>query len=88
MPSSGYAGIGRHAGRVEHRGRPVHGQTLLGAHAARRDDGGPVRDPGHADAPFGQVHLAAHQRPVVGEALAAVVAGEDDQGVVGQAMAL
>ena len=38
-------------------------------------------DPGHPDAAFGQVHLAAHQRPVVTEALAAVVTGEDHQGV-------
>ena len=51
------------------------------------DRGRPVRDPGHADAAFGQVHLAADQRPVVGEALAAVVAGEDHQRVVRQAAA-
>ncbi|MCY1545244.1 hypothetical protein D9M68_811750 [compost metagenome] len=59
---------------------------MLLAHAAGRDRRGPVGDPGHADAAFGQVHLAAHQRPVVGEALAAVVAGEDDQRVVFQSV--
>ena len=41
-----------------------------------------MRDPGHPDAPLGQVHLATHQWPVVGEALTAVVAGEHDQRVV------
>ena len=55
---------------------------MLVADAAGRDAGRPMRDPRHANAAFGQVHLAAHQRPVVAEALAAVVAGEDDQRVV------
>src|SRR5256885_8268376 len=50
--------------------------------SARSDHGRPVRDPGHAYAALGQVHLAADQGPVVGEAFAAVVAGEDDEGVV------
>ena len=45
----------------------------------------PARDTRHADAAFGEVHLAADQRPVVGETLAAVVAGEHDQRVVAQA---
>ena len=75
-------GIGGHARCGKHRGRPVHAHALLGAGAAGGYDGGPVRNPGHADAAFGQVHLAAHQRPVVREAFAAVVAGEDDQRVV------
>ena len=44
----------------------------------------PARDARHADAAFGQVHLAADERPVVAEALAAVVAREDDQRVVAQ----
>ena len=45
-----------------------------------------MRDPRHADAAFRQVHLAAHQRPVVGKALAAVVTGKHHQGVVTQAV--
>ncbi len=78
----GVVGMGCCAAEFEHRGRPVHGQAVLLAHAARGNASGPVCDPRHADAAFGQVHLAAHQRPVVAETLTAVVAGEDDQGVV------
>ena len=43
----------------------------------------PACNPGHANAAFGEVHLAADERPVVAEALAAVVAREDDERVVG-----
>ena len=42
----------------------------------------PVRNPWHTNSAFGQIHFAAHQRPVVTEPFAAVVAGENDQGVV------
>ena len=57
---------------------------MLFADLTRGDAARPVGDPGYPYAALGQVHLAAHQRPVVGEALAAVVAGEHQQGVVGQ----
>src|SRR5206468_8912278 len=52
---------------IEDGGGPVHRHALLQAHLVRPDRGGPVRDPGHADPAFGEVHLAAHERPVVGE---------------------
>ena len=55
---------------------------MLSAHTGGLDDSGPVRDIRHPYAAFGQVHLAADQRPVVRETLTAVVAGEDDQRVV------
>ena len=42
----------------------------------------PVRNPWHANAPFCQVHFAAHQGPVVAETFTTVVAGEHNQGVV------
>ncbi len=79
-------GVRLRAAQVQHGGAPVHGQAGLGAGAAGGDGGGPVGDPGHADAAFGQVHLAADQGPVVGEAFAAVVAGEYDEGVALQAV--
>jgi hypothetical protein len=59
--------------------------VVLRAHAAGRDRSRPTCDARHADAALGQVHLAADQRPVVAEALAAVVAGEHDQRVIAQA---
>ena len=43
---------------------------------------------GHADAAFQQLRLLAAERPGLREALAAVVAGEDDDRVVGQALLL
>ena len=73
------AGGSRGACGVEHRRAPVHGHAGLRAGAAGGNHGGPVGNPGHADAAFGQVHLAAHQGPVVREAFAAVVAGEHHQ---------
>ena len=48
--------------------------------AGQRDDGG------NPQAAFEQLGLPAGERPGVGEALAAVVAGEDDDGVVGEAV--
>jgi hypothetical protein len=74
--------VGGHASGRQQRGGPVHGHAGLVADAAWRDDSGPLRHPGHTDTAFGEVHLAADQRPVVAEALTAVVAGEHHQGVV------
>ena len=56
--------------------------------SAPRQARGPARDIRHADASLQQVHLAADQRPVVGEALAAVVARENHQRALGSAGAL
>ena len=49
------------------------------ARADARRPAGDQRDP---DTAFEQVHLFTDQRPGIGEAFAAVVAGEDNQGVV------
>ena len=81
-PVARIVGMGRGARGLEEGRHPVHGDgELLGDRPggrARR----PAHHVGHADAAFHQVHLAADQRPVVGEALAAIVAGEDDDRVV------
>ena len=74
------------AAQLQHGGRPVHGHAGLLAHATRGNAARPMRHPRHANAAFGEIHLAAHQRPAVGEALATVVAGEHYQRVLKQAI--
>jgi len=77
-------GVRCDAGDVQERGHPVHRDRMLRRDRAGRHDPRPPDNVGHPDAAFGQVHLAADQRPVVGEALAPVVAGEDDERVLAQ----
>ncbi len=72
-------------GNPQYGGAPVHGHAVLRRHGTGGDRGGPLHDVRHADAALGQVHLAAHQRPGVGETFAAVVAGENDHRILGQA---
>jgi hypothetical protein len=74
-------GMGRGAGGLQEGRHPVHGDGQLLGHRSGGRARRPAHHVGHADAALHQVHLAADQRPVVGEALAAIVAGEDDDGV-------
>ncbi len=67
-----------HAGGAEERGDPVHRDRDLRRDAAGRDSRRPAGDQRHADPALQQVHLLADERPAVGEALGAVVAGEHD----------
>ena len=78
-------GVRRHARRLEEGRHPVHRDRELRGGAARRHARRPAHDVGHADAALEQVHLLADERPGVGEALAAVVAGEDHERVVRRA---
>ena len=78
-------GVGRHARRLEEGRHPVHRDRELGSGAAPGHAPGPADDVGHADAALEQVHLLAHQRPGVGVALPAVVAGEDHERIVRRA---
>ena len=82
MPSSGYSECPFDAGRREEGGDPVHRDRELRGNAARRDHRRPRGKQRHANAALEQVHLLADERPGVGEALAAVVAGEHDQRVL------
>ena len=81
-------GICRYAGSGQEGGRPVHGQAGRVADGAGRHARRPACKQRHADAAFEQVHLLAHERPGIGEALTAVVAGEDDERVLAQAFFL
>ena len=71
----------RNAGRFEKGRHPVHRHRMLARDAARLDACRPACDVRHPDAPFEEIHLLADERPVIREALAAVVAREDDQRV-------
>lgn len=62
--------------------RPVGREHREVADLVGVDPGGPAQHRGHADAALLERALVAGQRPVVGEPLAAVVAGEEDQGVL------
>src|SRR5690606_7160866 len=59
--------MGRHARGSQHRRRPVHGHAMLSTDRAGLYERRPMCDPWHADASLREVHLASHQRPVVGE---------------------
>src|SRR5690606_35752968 len=74
-----------HARGFAGRGEDVHGQGDAVAAGAGLDVPGPHGAHGHADTAFVHVGLAAPEIAVVGAAvgLAAVVRGEDDEGVVG-----
>src|SRR5205814_4547355 len=63
---------------------PVHRDHDLFGNRARRDPSGPAHDRGNANATFEQLLLHAGERPHFRESFAAVVAGEDDNGVAGE----
>mmetsp|Transcript_67487 Transcript_67487/g.186944 ORF Transcript_67487/g.186944 Transcript_67487/m.186944 type:complete len:527 (-) Transcript_67487:101-1681(-) len=81
-------GVGRGAGSGQQRGQPVHADQHLIADLAGLHARGPAQQRGHADAAFQQLALLATEGPDIGEALAAVVAGEHDDGVLRQALGL
>ncbi len=66
---------------LQERRRPVRGEDGLVAHLPAVDPRGPPHQGRHADAAFLQGALASGERPVVREALTAVVRGEEDEGV-------
>ena len=49
------------------------------------DARGPTDEPRNAESAFEEFGLDAGERPRVGEALTAIVAGENDDGIVGEA---
>jgi hypothetical protein len=88
MPSSGFSGgeggtPQRQKSRVQ-----IHGDGHLRGDLAFRQFGGPAHEAGHANAAFPHGGLVMEERRVAAVALAAVVAGENDERVVGEAVFL
>src|SRR5882724_5907849 len=69
-------------------GHPVHADRDLLAGPPARDASWPCNDCRNPQPTFQQLCLLARERPGVSETLSAVVAGEDDDRVLGQAMRL
>ena len=80
--------VRRGAGGGQQCRHPVHVGGDLLADAVARNARGPGDDGRDAQAAFQQFGFAAGEGPGVGEALAAIVAGEDHDGVAGDAVAL
>ena len=76
-------GIGLPTSGFEEGGDPVHRNTNL-VRGVDSDVARPAGDGWDAEAAFEQLHLGAGEGPYVGESLAAVVAGEDHDRVVGE----
>ncbi len=76
-----HAGQVASAGERQHRRRAVHRDRRLLGGPAGRNHAGPAGDRRHTNAAFPQRELLEGERPVERVAFAAVVTGEDDQGV-------
>ena len=81
----GRVGRARRRRRAGSAGNPS--SSSPGSRSCRPRSARPADDQGHADAAFEQLALHPGERPHVGEALAAIVAGEDDDRVAGDARA-
>ena len=79
-------GVGRGAGGRQQGRHEVHGDRDLLAGYAGGNARGPTNQRRNAQSPFQQFGLAAGERPRIREALAAVVAGKDDDGVLDEPM--
>ena len=79
-------GIGRAARSGDERRQPIHADRHLTGGASLRQPRRPRDDRRDAQATLEQLRLPAGERPRVGEALAAVVAREDDDRVRRQAV--
>jgi hypothetical protein len=79
-------GIGPRAGCGKKRWQPIHADRHLIGGLAHGNARRPRNDGRNAQTAFKQLCLPACKRPGIGEALAAVVAAEDNDGVVGDAV--
>lgn len=71
----------RQPGGGEESGQPIHRDRDLLGGGAGADVAKPANNGGYANAAFEQFGFTAGEGPVVGEAFAAVVARDDDNGV-------
>ena len=78
---AGKVGVLRCTGSGQQRGQPVEGGRDLLLYLGLKASA-PAQQRGHAYAAFEQLGFLAREGPGLGKALAAVVAGEDDDGVV------